>query len=166
MANLTYPFGSKREMFLLLALVVIGIAGLVALQLAQRASSARPDERTMVQSAAQKTEAPAPLSAPIQRITGDLVNRDEEYPEVGQPFTFRLTNYSQGAVFELDLGDGSPRRVFKDGQLRYTYKKAGDYQISLWAKYKGEEVKLKTITKKVKVPPPTSREHIGTIVEF
>ncbi len=160
------PFSSKREMFLLLALVVIGIAGLVALQLAQRTPGSRSDERTMVQSAAQKTEAPAPLSAPIQRITGDLVNRDEEYPEVGQPFTFQLTNYSQGAVFELDFGDGSPRRAFQDGKLRYTYKKAGDYQISLWAKYEGEEVKLKTITKKVKVPPPAERVHVGTVVDF
>lgn len=166
MGKVTNPFGSKREMFLLLALVVIGMTGLVALQLAQRTPNNRSDERAMVQSAAQKNEAPAPLSTPIQRITGDLVNRDEEYPEVGQPFTFRLTNYSQGATFELDPGDGSPRQVFQEGKLRYTYKKAGNYQISLWAKYEGEEVKLKTITKKVKVPPRPERIHVGTIVEF
>ncbi len=149
--------GSKRELFLLVSVVLIGVGGLAALQLAQRRPSSRSDDRTMVQSAAQKNEAPAPLSAPIQYIRGDLVNRNEEYPEVGQPFVFRLTNYSQGVIFELDPGDGSPRQTFRDGQLRYTYKKAGNYQISLWAKYEGEEVKLKTISKKVKVPPATNR---------
>jgi hypothetical protein len=157
--------GSKRETILLVLLIVIGTAGLVVLQLAQR-SPVRNEERTMVQSAAQKNEAPSALSAPIQRITGDIVNRDEEYPEVGQPFTFRLTNCSKGAVFELDPGDGSPRQVFRDGRLRYTYKKAGNYQISLWAKYEGEEVKLKTITKKVKVPPAVRREQVGEVVDF
>ncbi len=151
---------------MLLTIIAIGIAGLVGLQLAQRTPSARTDERTMVQSAAQKNEAPAPLASPIQRITGDLVNRDEEYPEVGQPFTFQLTNYSQGAIFELDPGDGSPRQVFKDGRLRYTYKKAGNYQISLWARFEGEEVKLKTISKKVVVPPATNSVKVGTLMDL
>ncbi|MCS6929591.1 MAG: hypothetical protein NZM43_08860 [Saprospiraceae bacterium] len=166
MGKFAYPFGSKRETFLLIALVSIGVGGLIVLQLAQQMPNSRLKERTMVQSAAQKNETPRPFLAPIQPIIGELVNRDEEYPEVGQPFTFHLTNYSRDAVFELDPGDGSPRQIFRDGKLRYVYKKPGNYQISLWAKYEGKEVKLKTITKKVKVPPSPERIHVGTMVDF
>ncbi len=166
MRNFSNLFESRQEMILLAALIAVGLGGLIALQWAQQAPAKLSEERSVVQSAAQKSESPQPEAPPVQRVRGDLVDRDEEYPEVGQPFTFRLTNCSPGAIFELDPGDGSPRQVFRNGQLRYTYKRAGSYQISLWAKFEGEEVKLKTITKKVKVPPPVKRVQVGGLVDF
>lgn len=165
MGKIGQALGQKREILLLAVIALAGIVGLVVLQFARKTPSARTDERSMVQSAAQKNVGAGTLSAPIQAITGDLVVRDEEYPEVGQPFTFRMTNFSQGAVYELDPGDGSGRQAFRDGTLKYTYARTGDFQISLWAKYEGQEVKLKTITKKVKVPPRPERVEIAPFID-
>ncbi|TNE58703.1 MAG: hypothetical protein EP344_09765 [Bacteroidetes bacterium] len=157
--------GKNREMILLIVVAVIGAIGLIALQLARKTPAGLADERSMVQSGAQKTGNAEAKSAPIQRIPGNLVTRDEEYPEVGQPFVFRMTNFSQGAVYELDPGDGSARQVFKDGKLRYTYRKTGEYAISLYAKYEGQEVKLQTIKKRVQVPPKPEQVEIAPFIE-
>ncbi|MEQ1744808.1 MAG: hypothetical protein ABMA02_05250 [Saprospiraceae bacterium] len=165
MGNLGQSLGQKREVILLAVIAIAGAAGLLILQFARKTPAQGTAERSMVQSGAQKNNEPAALSAPIQTITGDLVVRDEEYPEVGQPFTFRMTNFAQGAVYELDPGDGSGRRAFRDGVLQYTYKRSADFQISLWAKYDGQEVKLKTITKKVKVPPQPERAEIAPFID-
>lgn len=165
MGKLSQVLGQKREIILLAVIGIAGIAGLLILQFARKTPASRTDDRSMVQSAAQKNVGTGTLSAPIQTVTGDLVVRDEEYPEVGQPFVFRMTNFSQGAVYELDPGDGSRRQAFQDGTLKYTYARTGDFQISLWAKYEDQEVKLKTITKKVKVPPPPEKVEIAPFID-
>ena len=157
--------GKNREVILLVVVALIGAAGLLALQFARKSPASRTDERSMVQSGAQKNNNAETTSAPIQKIPGNLVSRDEEYPEVGQPFVFRMTNFSQGAVYELDPGDGSGRKVFNNGKLNYTYSRTGEYPVSLYAKYEGQEVKLQTITKKVVVPPKPEKVDIGQFID-
>ncbi len=162
---MTKPTGKNREVILLVAVALIGASGLLVLQLARTSPETHTDERSMVQSGAQKPVATGANSAPIQKIPGNLVVRDEEYPEVGQPFEFRMTNFSQGAIYELDPGDGSPRQVFQNGLLKYTYKKKGEFQITLYAKYEGDEVKLQTIKKGVKVPPKPEKVEISPFID-
>lgn len=157
--------GKNREVILLVVIALIGAAGLVVLQLARKTPATRTDERSMVQSGTQKNGGAAVKSAPIQHIPGNLVTRDEEYPEVGQPFLFRMTNFALGAVYELDPGDGKGRRTFSQGALKHTYDKTGQYQVSLYAKYEGQEVKLQTVTKKVVVPPKTERVEISPLID-
>lgn len=142
---------------------LIGVAGLLALQFGRKNTDSRSDERSMVQSGAQNTT-PEAVSAPIQKITGELVTRNEEYPEVGQPFVFRMTNFAQGATYELDPGDGSGRRAFTDGELKYVYQKTGEFQVSLFARFEGQEVKLQTIKKEVKVQRKTQKSAISDII--
>lgn len=165
MENTKKSTGKNREVILLVVVALIGAVGLLALQFARKTPATRTDERSIVQSGAKQEQETEAVSAPIQKIPGNLVVRDEDYPEVGQPFVFRMTNYSQGAVYELDLGDGSGRRQFKDGKLSYTYKRAGDYQVTLYAKYEGQEVKLQTVPKRVKVPPPPERVDIVPVID-
>lgn len=157
--------GKNREVILLVVVALIGAAGLLALQFARKTPAARADERSMVQSGTQKNSKPEVASAPIQKIPGNLVSRDEEYPEVGQPFVFRMTNFSQGAVYELDPGDGSGRQVFNNGKLKYTYARTGEYPVTLYAKFEGQEVKLQTITKSVVVPPKPEKVDIGQFID-
>lgn len=163
MEQTTKPAGKNREVILLVLVALIGVAGLLALQFGRKNTDSRSDERSMVQSGAQNTT-PEAVSAPIQKITGELVTRNEEYPEVGQPFVFRMTNFAQGATYELDPGDGSGRRAFTDGELKYVYQKTGEFQVSLYARFEGQEVKLQTIKKEVKVQRKTQKSAISDII--
>lgn len=165
MENTNKTPGKNREVVLLVVVALIGAIGLLVLQFARKTPASRTDERSMVQSGAQKPAHTEAASAPIQKIPGNLVSRDEEYPESGQPFVFKMANFSQGAVYELDPGDGSGRQVFNNGVLRYTYARTGEFQVSLFAKYDGEEVKLQTITKKVVVPPKPEKVDIGQFID-
>lgn len=159
------PTGKNREMILLVIVALIGAAGLLALQFARKSPPSSSSERSLVQSGTSADANPEVVSAPIQSIPGNLITRDAEYPEVGQPFTFRMANFSQGALYQLDMGDGSGRRTFKDGELRYTYKKSGEYQVTLYASFEGREVKLQTVTKKVVVSRQPERVEIVPIIE-
>lgn len=161
----TKTFGKNREVILLVLVALIGAAGLLALQFARKTPSSHTDERSLVQSGAQTKAADGAASAPIQTIPGNLISRDEEYPEVGQPFVFRMANFSQGAVYELDMGDCSGRRHFTNGELRYTYQRSGEFQVTLYAKYEGQEVKLQTVTKKVVVSRKPERVEVVPIIE-
>lgn len=163
MEQTTKPAGKNREIILLALVALIGVAGLLALQFGRKGPAS--DERSMVQSGAQKNAGPETVSAPIQKITGELVTRNEEYPEVGQPFIFRMTNFAQGATYELDPGDGSGRRAFTDGALKYVYQKTGEFQVTLYARFEGQEVKLQTIKKEVKVQRKTQKPTISDIIE-
>jgi hypothetical protein len=157
--------GKNREVILLVVVALVGAAGLLALQFARKTPATRTDERSMVQSSAQQKAESEAVSAPIQKIPGNLVSRDAEYPEVGQPFVFRMANFSQGAVYELDPGDGQGRRPFINGELKYTYSRSGKYAVSLYAKFEDQEVKLQTITKKVVVPPKPEKVDIVPFID-
>lgn len=164
MEQTTKTSGKNREMILLIVVAFIGTAGLLVLQFARKTPTSRTDERSLVQSG-QKEANPAAVSAPIQTIPGNLISRNEEYPEVGQPFVFRMANFSQGATYELDMGDGSGRKTFTNGALRYTYQRSGEFQVTLYAKFEGQEVKLQTVTKKVVVSRKPERVEVVPIID-
>lgn len=159
------PAGKNREIILLVIVALIGAVGLLVLQLARKTPASRSDERSMVQSGAKKGSAEEANSAPLQKIPGNLISRNEEYPEVGQPFVFRMANFSQGAVYELDPGDGSGRKPFQDGRLKHSYQRTGEFQVSLYAKFEGQEVKLQTVTKRVVVPPKPQNEVVTPVID-
>lgn len=165
MEQTTKTPGKNREIILLIVVALIGAIGLLVLQFARKTPASRNDERSLVQSGAQNEANASAVSAPIQRIPGNLISRDEEYPEVGQPFVFRMANFSQGATYELDMGDGSGRKAFTNGSLRYTYQRSGEFQVTLYAKFEGQEAKLQTVTKKVVVSRKPERVEVVPIID-
>lgn len=135
----------NRETILLAIVAVVGLAGIVALQLARRRPAARIAERAVVQAQNEST-ADGQAAAKYQRVTGRLMHRDIKWIEVGQPFAFYMDQPVQGAVYELDLGDGSPRKTFKDNKVQHVFSQnIKRCQIVLFAKYNGEEVALDTL---------------------
>lgn len=158
------PAGKNREIILLVLVALLGAAGLLVLQLARKTPGSRTDERALVQTEGQNRTGDATTSAPLQKIPGNLVTKDTDYPEVGQPFVFRMANFSQGAVYELDTGDGSPRKPFKDGRLTHVYQRKGKYEVTLYARFEGQEAKLETVSKTVIVPPKPQNEMVTPII--
>ena len=143
------PKGKNRETVLLIAIAVFGLAGLAALQLARKRPAARTEDRAVVQTQNENT-AEAQAAAKYQTVTGKLMHPNIKWIEVGQPFTFYMDQPVQGAVYELDLGDGSPRKVFQNNQVQHVFQKnIKRCQITLYAKYNGEEVALDSFSKSV-----------------
>jgi hypothetical protein len=137
--------GNSRETTLLIIVAVVGIAGLAVLQFSRKSPANRSGDRALVQAENQNTADPQ-ASAPIQKIPGELL-RTSEYPEAGKPFKFLMSKHSQGAVYELDLGDGSPRKQFVNGAVQHTFKRPGSTCVTLYAKYEGDQVLLDTLCK-------------------
>ena len=149
--------GIQRETALLIGMAVIGLAGLVALQLARK-DATQPKEKSLVQAENQQHSTDAQTSAPLQRIPGELL-RTSEYPEAGKPFKFYMIKSSNGPKYELDFGDGSPRKPFVNGVVSHTFKKHGPCMVTLYATYEGEEVRLDTLQKvvaRVKIDAPVA----------
>jgi PKD repeat protein len=73
--------------------------------------------------------------------------RTSEYPEAGRPFKFFMSKSSQGPEYALDFGDGSPKKVFKNGYVTHTFKKSGPCIVTLYASYEGQQVQLDTMRK-------------------
>ena len=102
---------------------------------------------------------------PNKEIIPEIKGRFETdpLPEAGIPFTFLLFEYTPGAIYELDPGDGT-RRVFNNDRplpkIPYTYERAGSYQVTLYARYEGQLLRLQTaavvVANKANVPvtPP------------
>lgn len=142
------PKKSKnRETILLIVVAVVGLAGLAVLQFAKKGSNSN-DQRSLLQAEGKQNQADAQAAAPIQRIPGELL-RTSEYPEAGRPFKFYMSKSSQGPEYSLDFGDGSPRKVFKDGYVTYIFKKPGPCTVTLFAAYDGQVVQLDTMRKVV-----------------
>lgn len=140
----------QKEALVLGAVVLIGVIGLLALQLMRRSTTATTNERAVVQAPATQSGATTdgqPQST-IQTIPGNLLDWNKQ-PEKDKPFTYRLGDFQPGAVYSLDPGDGSPRKVFDNGQLVHTYHGWGDFHVTLYASYQGQEVKLQTVTKNI-----------------
>jgi hypothetical protein len=84
----------------------------------------------------------------MQAIPGNLLDWNKQ-PEKDKPFTYRIGDFQSGAVYSLDPGDGSPRKVFENGQLVHTYHSSGDFHVKLYASYQGDERELQTVTKTI-----------------
>ncbi len=154
--------GKNRETILLIVVAVIGLAGLAALQFAKK-SKTSTDQQSLLQAQSQQNQVDAQATASIRRIPGELL-RTSEYPEAGRPFKFYMSKSSQGPEYSLDFGDGSPRKVFKDGIVSHTFKKPGPCMVTLFAAYEGQQVQLDTMFKtvaNVKIDAP-----IGPVVDY
>jgi hypothetical protein len=136
----------NRETVLLIIVAVFGLGGLAALQFARRSPANQAADKALVQADNQKNTADPQASALIQKIPGELL-RTSEYPEQGRPFRFLMSKFSQGATYELDLGDGTPRKPFVNGAVQHTFKQSGPCCVTLFARYEGQEVQLDTLCK-------------------
>ncbi|MFN0035820.1 MAG: hypothetical protein ACKVUS_12190 [Saprospiraceae bacterium] len=132
--------GINRETLLLVAVAVFGLAGLAVLQFAQKGPS-DSEEKALVQTESQQVSTDAQTSEKFQKITGRLFQPDKP-PEAGQPFKFTLLDSSIGPVYELDMGDGGPRRLFVDGAVECIIPKQKNLTVRLFARYEGQEVEL------------------------
>lgn len=152
----------NKETILLVIVAVVGLVGLAVLQFSKKGSS-RSDQKALLQAEGQQDKVDAEATAPIQRIPGQLL-RTSEYPEAGRPFKFFMIKSSQGPEYALDFGDGSGRKVFKDGFVTHTFKKSGPCMVTLFASYEGQEVQLDTMRKvvaRVKADAP-----VGTVIDY
>jgi hypothetical protein len=140
---IAYSKGNHRETIILVIVAVIGLAGLALLQFSRKSPSNRLGNRALVQAENQNQVSEA-ASAPLQKIPGELL-RTSENPEAYKPFRFLMSKFSQGALYEMDLGDGSPRKSFVNGSVQHTFKRPGSSYVTLYAKYEGQEVKLDTL---------------------
>lgn len=154
--------GAMRETALLIGVAAVGLIGLLVLQFARK-DAAPPKEKSMVQAESQQQSTDAQTAAPLQRIPGELL-RTSEYPEAGKPFKFYMIKSSTGPSYQLDFGDGSPRKTFVNGAVSHTFKKHGPCMVTLYASYEGQEVRLDTLQKvvaRVKTEAP-----VAPIVDF
>lgn len=141
---------NRRKEGLILAIVaVIGIAGLLLLQMARRSKNSGSDNKTVIQNQAQSgNNANQQAQSSIQQVPVNLL-RVNEQPEMNKPFMYELADYSQGGVYQLDPGDGSPRQAFTAGKLSYTYRRPGSFQVSIYAIDGASEYKMLTVNKEV-----------------
>ncbi|MBN8680730.1 MAG: hypothetical protein J0M29_21075 [Chitinophagales bacterium] len=155
--------GLNRETILLIVVAVFGVAGLIALQLAQKGNSDQ-DNKALVQSQSQQVSTDAQTSEKYQKITGKLLATDK-LPEAGQPFKFYLIESTIGPNYELDLGDGKARRPFVNGEVECIFPEQKSFPVTLYATYEGQEVVLQRIDQLVlahkrKVNP------VGKVVDY
>jgi hypothetical protein len=153
----------SRETLLLALLAVVGVGGLVALQLAQRGPS-DAEKKALVQAESQQKSTDAQTSAKFQTITGKLLATDK-LPEAGQPFKFYLIESTTGPEYELDLGDGKPRRPFVNGEVECVFPNQKSFPVTLYARYEGQEVVLQRIEQLV-LAHKKKTNVVGTVVDY
>ena len=157
-------FGKKknRETLLLILLAVVGGIGLIVIQFTRKSSVGRNEERFLVQAKGSEGQADPQATQQIQHIPGNLLHEYEK-PEQDRPYKVVMENFSQGAVYELDYGEGV-RKTFEKKELLFTFKKAGPHVLTLFAKYDGQEVQLDTLFRRVSPRPKIVP--IGPIVDY
>ncbi|MBP6812862.1 MAG: hypothetical protein KA138_15145, partial [Saprospiraceae bacterium] len=134
---MTKSKGLNRETILLVVVAVFGLAGLAVLQFAQKGPS-DSDDKALVQTENQQVSSDAQTAAPFQKISGKLLETDK-LPEAGQPFKFYLIESTNGPIYELDLGDGKPRRPFVNGEVDCIFPEQKSFPVTLYARYEGQE---------------------------
>ena len=141
----------NRETWLLVLLVLFGAVGLGVLQFARKGPSGRNEDRALVQAKGAEGTADPEATRQIQRIPGNLLHEYEK-PEQDRPYRVVMENFGQGAIYELDYGEGV-RKTFDQKELWFTFRKAGPHVLTLFAKYEGQEVQLDTLFREVSKRP-------------
>jgi len=72
----------------------------------------------------------------VEKITGKQLHVGGPR-EALTPVIFEVENFNQNAEYLLDFGDGL-RRVLNQRTDSHTYKKAGNYKLSLYVTYQGK----------------------------
>ena len=141
---------NKRRDGIILALVaIVGVGGLLLLQLARNRQNITTDERTVVQNQQDNTKTVASDGqSTIQAVPVNLLHINDQ-PEIDVPFHYELTDFSPGGVYQLDPGDGSPRQTFNNGKLTFTYHKPGSYLINIYTIDGAQEYKILSVPKEV-----------------
>lgn len=155
--------GLNRETILLVAVAVFGLAGLAVLQFAQK-GPLDSDDKAIVQTENQQISTDAQTAAPFQKITGKLLHTNK-LPEAGQPFKFFLVESTTGPTYELDLGDGKPRRPFVNGEVECIFPEQKTFPVTLYARYEDQEVMLQRIDKLV-LAHKKKTNPVGTVVDY
>lgn len=155
--------GFNRETILLVVVAVFGLAGLAALQFMQKGPSDAAD-KALVQAESKQVSSDAQTIAPFQKITGKLLATDK-LPEAGQPFKFYLIESTTGPTYELDLGDGKPRRPFVNGEVDCVFPEQKSFPVTLYARYEGQEVVLQKIDQLV-LAHKKKTNPVGTVVDY
>jgi len=141
----------SRETWLLILLVVFGAVGLGVLQFARKSPGGRNEDRALVQAKGTEGTADPEATQQIQRIPGNLLHEYEK-PEQDRPYKVVMENFGQGAIYELDYGEGV-RKPFTKKELWFTFRKDGPHVLTLFAKYEGQEVQLDTLFRRVSPRP-------------
>ncbi len=152
----------NRETLLLILLAVIGGVGLIVVQFGRKNATGGSENRALVQAKGAEGQADPQATQPIQRIPGNLLHEYEK-PEQDRPYRVVMENFGQGAVYELDYGEGV-RKTFKSKELLFTFRKTGPHVLTLYAKYEGQEVQLDTLFRRVSPRPKIAP--IGPIVDY
>jgi len=160
---MTKSKGLNRETILLVVVAVFGLAGLAVLQFAQKGPS-DSDDKALVQTENQQVSSDAQTAAPFQKITGKLLETDK-LPEAGQPFKFYLIESTTGPSYELDLGDGKPRRPFVNGEVDCIFPDQKSFPVTLYARYEGQEVVLQKISQLV-LAHKKKTNPVGNVVDY
>ncbi|MBK6998223.1 MAG: hypothetical protein IPH31_26330 [Lewinellaceae bacterium] len=160
---MTKSKGLNRETILLVVVAVFGLAGLAVLQFAQKGPS-DSDDKALVQTENKQVSSDAQTAAPFQKITGKLLETDK-LPEAGQPFKFYLIESTTGPSYELDLGDGKPRRPFVNGEVDCIFPEQKSFPVTLYARYEGQEVVLQKISQLV-LAHKKKTNPVGTVVDY
>ncbi len=160
---MTKSKGLNRETILLIVVAAFGLAGLAVLQFAQKGPS-DSDNKALVQAENQQVSTDAQTAAPFQKITGKLLATDK-LPEAGQPFKFFLIESNAGPTYELDLGDGKPRRPFVNGVVDCSFPEQKSFPVTLYARYEGQEVMLQRIDQLV-LGHKKKTNPVGNVVDY
>jgi hypothetical protein len=149
----------RKEGIILAAVAIVGLGGLLLLQMVRKDQTAGADEKILVQGQANPGKNTAPESqSNLQKVPVNLL-RESEQPEMNVPFVYELADFSKGGVYQLDPGDGSGLRTFQDGKLTYTYRKPGVYSVSIYAVDQDKSYKIITVAKQVANLTETKNVH-------
>ena len=138
----------RRDAIILTIVAIVGIGGLLLLQIARNNQALTSDERTVVQNETEADKKKQGQQSAIQAVSANLLHINDQ-PEIDVPFHYELTDFSPGGVYQLDPGDGAPRQNFVNGKLSYTYHKPGSFIITIYAIDGANEYKILSVPKEV-----------------
>lgn len=156
--------GLGKEGLLLTTLAVVGVGGIVFLQVARQSKTSRSEAQSLLQNQGQEAQVGADAARKVQKIEGELWRTSDKVVEAGRPFDFKLKRFSPGATYELEISDGT-RKPFTDGVMRHTFKHGGQMLVSLYAQYEGQTLKLDSMRVLVAAHAPI-KEKVSNVVDY